>query len=378
MADEDDVTEDSKQAKGGKRRAEKLSPEQKREIASRAARARWHPDPAAKAAAKKRGGALPQAVYRGVLRVMELEIPCYVLSDGSRVIGRTSATELLTEIKGGGALEKYLGTNNLKPFVNMDLVLERMVSFALPEVDGLGKDVKGLPTDVLVDVFQGLVAALEAANHEGADVKLTNRQQAMAIRAGMFLAACSRVGLDALVDEATGYQYDRARDALEVKLKAYLSDEMRKWEKTFPDELWMEFTRLTGWRGAVTKRPKYWGHLVNELIYDALDPDVAKWLRDNVPEPRKGKNYHQWLSEQYGLEKLMRQIWMTIGLGKACETMPQLKRKVAELRGLVPVQMTLMLPPPGASTPTTRPARSKQPANDVQAGLDLSGDGPEG
>jgi hypothetical protein len=40
-------------------------------------------------------------------------MPCYVLSDGRRVIGRTSATEMLTDIKGGGALEKYLGVLGL-------------------------------------------------------------------------------------------------------------------------------------------------------------------------------------------------------------------------------------------------------------------------
>jgi hypothetical protein len=44
----------------------------------------------------------------------------------------------------------------------------------------------------------------------------------MAVKASMFLSACAKVGLDALIDEATGYQYDRARDALEIKLRAYL------------------------------------------------------------------------------------------------------------------------------------------------------------
>jgi hypothetical protein len=269
-----------------------------------------------------------------------------VLGDGRRVIGRTSATELLTEIKGGGALEKYLGSENLKPFVNSDLLLERMVAFRLPEVEGLNREVKGLPTDLLIDVFQGLVGALEATTRPESGIKLTTRQVSMALRAGMFLSACSRVGLDALVDEATGYQYERAQDALQVKLKAYLSDEMRKWEKTFPDELWVEFGRLTGWRGTVTKRPKYWGHLVNELIYEALDPDVAAWLRENAPKPRHGENYHQWLSGQYGLKKLIEHIWMVVGMAKACENMNELKRRVGEMSGRTQVQLTLLLPPP--------------------------------
>jgi hypothetical protein len=43
-----------------------------------------------------------------------------------------------------------------------------------------------------------------------------------------FLQACSGVGLVALVDEATGYQYDRAIDALQLKLKLFIEEDMRK------------------------------------------------------------------------------------------------------------------------------------------------------
>ena len=58
---------------------------------------------------------------------------------------------------------------------------------------------------------------------------------------------------------ATGYQYVRAEDALQVQLRAFLAEELRDWEKTFPDELWQEFGRLTGWSGPLHSRPKWWG-----------------------------------------------------------------------------------------------------------------------
>jgi len=166
----------------------------------------------------------------------------------------------------------------------------------------------------------------------------------MALKASMFLAACAKTGLDALVDEATGYQYARAEDALQVKLRAYLADEMRQWEKTFPDELWREFARLTDWKGSVTQRPKYWGKLVMELIYEYLDPDVAKWLKENAPAPRHGQNYHQWLNAQYGLRKLVEHIWRLIGIAGTCRDLPELKRKMAEMHGKIQVQYTLALP----------------------------------
>ena len=110
----------------------------------------------------------------------------------------------------------------------------------------------------------------------------------IAIKAGMFLSACAKTGLIALIDEATGYQYERPEDALRLKFKMFLEDEMRKWEKTFPNELWEEFGRLTHWQGSINSRPKYWGKLVMELIYGYLDPDVAEWLKTNAPAPQKG------------------------------------------------------------------------------------------
>src|SRR5258708_14613863 len=131
-------------AKGGKARAKKLVAERRDDIAKKAGIRRWAKERALTAKVNEAPPTgLPEAKYRGVLRVLDAEIPVYVLKDGNRIIGRTSATEVLTGIKGGGALEKYLGVNALKPFIDLNLVLEGMVPFRLPEVEGLGRDVKG-------------------------------------------------------------------------------------------------------------------------------------------------------------------------------------------------------------------------------------------
>jgi hypothetical protein len=330
-------------SEGGKARAKKLSSEERSAIAKKAVEARW----ARKKKAEEDSAAyLPTAKYKGFLNLMGGEIPAYVLDNGQRVIGRTSATELLTGIKGGGDLEKYIGVSSLKPFINIDLVLEGMVSFRLPEVEGLGKSVKGLPADLLIEICRGFVAALTASNVPGSEHSLTDRQKEMALKASMFLAACAKVGLDALIDEATGYQYERAQDALQVKLRAYLEEEMMKWEKTFPDELWVEFGRLTNWKGTVTQRPKYWGKLVMELVYEYLDSDVAQWLKENAPQPRHGQNYHQWLSSQYGLKKLVEHIWKLVGVASQCKDMYELRNRMAFLHGKSPLQLTLFVSPP--------------------------------
>jgi hypothetical protein len=280
---------------------------------------------------------IPVALWAGLLPVGDNDLPVYVLDDGRRLLSRTGATTSLTGTAGGD-LESYIGVAALKPFLDVDLD-DQLIEFSLRGVTH--KTVRGLSADTFLAICRAYVGALEAGALQ------TDRQRAIAAQAAMFLAACAGVGLIALIDEATGYQFTRGEDALRVKLNLYLEEEMRKWEKTFPDELWAEFGRLTNWRGATnSQRPKYWGKLVNELIYGYLDRDVAEWLKSNAPKPRHGQNYHQWLTGQYGLKKLTEHIWMVIGMARACNTMGELRQRMAEQFGRQQVQLTMFVDMP--------------------------------
>ena len=242
----------------------------------------------------------------------------------------------------GGQLAEYIKVNALKRFLPEDLTptetgqIPALIKFDTGG-EGFTKYAWGLPVEKFMEICAAYSAAAEA-------VELTEKQKTIAAKANQFLRACYKVGIIALVDEATGYQYDRPLDALQFKLKLYLEEEMRKWEKTFPDQLWIEFGRLTKWKGPVSQRPKYWGKLVMEIVYGYLDRDVSNWLKENAPKPIHGQNYHQWLTSQYGLKRLMEHIWMTIGIATSCSTMEELRRKMAEKFGRVPVQMTLYFP----------------------------------
>ena len=129
------------------------------------------------------------------------------------------------------------------------------------------------------------------------------------------------------------WERDRAYHSAHVasKLRLYLSPEKRAWTKTFPDVFWIEIARLTGHTGSIHKRPQWWGHLVNTLIYDCLDPDVGIYLRENMPKPRRGQNYHQWLTSEHGLPKLNDHIQQVIGIAKTCGTITQLQEKMARI-----------------------------------------------
>lgn len=261
----------------------------------------------------------PFAKYSGTLNLGENPVDCYVLDDESRVISMSATVKSLANDTNGD-LAKYIGVKSLQPYISMDGVVSKIVEFNIP---GNPTKAKGIPAETFLDICSAYVSALTSG------APLTEKQRGIAVNCSILLSACAKTGLIALIDEATGYQYEREADALQVKIRAFISDELRAWEKTFPDELWEEFGRLTGWQGSLHQRPKYWGKLVLELIYDALDPDVAAYLKENKPAPRHGRNYHQWFTEEYGVNQLVTHINQITGIAKICGTIDELRHKVA-------------------------------------------------
>jgi hypothetical protein len=263
----------------------------------------------------------PFAKWRGKIDLGGDELDVYVLDTGERVLALRAAIRSVSGADSGN-LGNYIGASALKPFINSELILGELLEFSIPGTQFVGR---GMTTEHFELICRGYVQAL----YQGAP--LTERQKEIAIKCAVLTSGLTRTGLDALIDEATGYQYERAEDALQVKLRLFIAEELRAWEKTFPDELWEEFGRLTNWSGPLNSRPKYWGQLVIELIYDTLDPDVAKYLRENRPAP--GVRWHQNLTENYGVRQLVSRCYEIVGLAKSCETMGELKRKVAHHYG---------------------------------------------
>ena len=326
----EDDGKDLSKVKGGKARMAKMSPVQRAENARKAAQTRW-----AKADVALTEPAIPVAKWRGQLDLGGEPVECYVLDNGERVIATRSAIKAFADADSGN-LGNYIGVSALKPFLNSDLVLGELVEFSIPGTQFRGN---GLRTASFELILRAYVTAL----HQKAG-DLTDRQRDIAIKCAVITAGLVRTGLDALVDEATGYQYERAEDALQVKLRAFIVEELRAWEKTFPDELWEEFGRLTNWSGPLHSRPKWWGRLVTELIYDTLDADVAKYLKENKPPP--GVRWHSQLTVDVGVRQLVSRCFEVIGMAKTCNDMRDLRDKVALHYGKKPIQLTFYLPSP--------------------------------
>jgi len=185
---------------------------------------------------------------------------------------------------------------------------------------------------------------LEARNAK----KLSHRQQIVADQAEILMRGFARVGIVALVDEATGYQYDRERFELQKILSAYVSDEVLKWQKTFDIEFYRELFRL--WDVPFTppyirRKPQFIGGLTNKYIYEQLPhgKEVTDVLREKSERREDGSykyRFHQSLTPEVGRESLKKQIHEVTTLMAVSDTKEQFQ-KLFEKRFSTSFQLSL-------------------------------------
>ena len=117
------------------------------------------------------------------------------------------------------------------------------------------------------------------------------------------------VGIDATSAEATGYQEVRDREALARILEAFIDKELRPWVRTFPPDFYRELFRLRGlpYPTSTVKRPQYFGHYTNDIVYRRLAPGVLAELKRVQVRDDEGRPKHklfQRLTANTGYPKL--------------------------------------------------------------------------
>lgn len=311
-------------SKGGRVRAEKLSKEERREIAKAGAQARWlKADPAREA--------LPRAVYGAddrPVRIGELEIPCYVLNDERRVL-TAAGLQMAMSIAQGGSMKKgmsrlelFISGKGISPFIFNEL--KGRVASPIIFITTGGAKAYGYEAEMLVELCEAVLAARAAG-------ALQKQQLTIAHRCEMIVRGLARVGIVALVDEVTGFQEHRRRDALHNILKAYISPELLPWTQRFPDVFYEEMFRLHGWDydPSSVRRPGVVGKFTNQFVYEQLPSGVLDELRRKNPKSETGHRklrHHQFLTEDVGHPHLEKQITKIVTLMQAAETWPQFKR----------------------------------------------------
>ena len=312
---------------GGQARARALTKEQRQAIARRAAEARWE-----KAGVEP----VPRATHTGALAVGDVRIECAVLEDDRRVlsqrgfmsaIGFRHGGAIVREVDQAGAvLPFFLAQKSLRPFIGRDLlpVLLNPIRYANPSGGGY---VNGVLASIIPQICEVWLKARDAG-------VLRKSQLRVASKADILMRGLAHVGILALVDEATGYQADRARDALARILEEFVAKELQPWVKTFKWEFYEQLFRLRHieFDGKnLNRAPRYIGHDTNNLIYKRLAPGVLDELRKLNPPDSKGQRknkHHMHLTRDKGHPKLEVHIEKVTMLMRAFDDWDEFKKRL--------------------------------------------------
>lgn len=253
-----------------------------------------------------------RAEFSGVLQLGAAEIPCANLPGGRRVIAEVAILNALGRTYSGyysqrdaaaGAadataepIHRAVSPKALHAFIPADLatMLQNPIAYQVPGGNSVSK---GIPAEALPMILDVWIQAHQAG-------VLTPRQVETAERARLLRDGFAQVGIAAMVDEATGAQYARARFAMAQFLESYVTRELAAWEIMFESEFYKEMFRLRGWdMSDLSKRPGIVGKWTADIIYSRLAPGVLQRLQEIVPRDSKGRlkyKFHQALTRDRG------------------------------------------------------------------------------
>jgi hypothetical protein len=254
------------------------------------------------------------------LKLGDLEIPCYVLEDGTRVFsGRGVQKAIGYDSKSGQWMKSFCNIKGLSPYfyAGDQSIAERLsnpIKFKRVDAGGSQSDTNGYEVTLLVDICSIIIDANRAGDFD--DTKIVRN-------ADIIIRSVAKVGIIALVDEVTGYQQDknRAKDELQKFLAQFISDEASRWVKTFNDSFFEMIYRMHGWSWTLThRRPGVVGKWINDIVYERLTPVILTELQKVNPKTDKGTRkdrHHQHLTEDVGRPKLKEHLAAVEALGRA-------------------------------------------------------------
>jgi hypothetical protein len=306
---------------GGFVTAKSLTPEQRKEKAKKAIAARW--DKSIKTATH---GSPDHPLLIG-----DIAIPCYVLNDGTRVLSQSGMQIGVGMSRGGGKTGaprmvefiEILEKKGLKT-ANLSVRLKNPIIFK----NKFKTRIHGYEATIINDICDLVLEARKSG--------FIDKNSVIAQRCEVLVRGLSRVGIIALIDEATGYQKSRAADALSKILEAFIAKELQPYVKTFPPEFYENMFRLRGlpFPSESVGRPKYFGILTNDIIYKRLAPGVLEELKRITPRDDKGRyknKFFQRLTQNEGYRKLVELIASVITIMRLSERWADFMEKINKL-----------------------------------------------
>ena len=323
----------SGKARGGKARAKKLSASKRSAIAKKAADSRWADLPIAVCATSE----------GRPLRIADIELECYVLEDGTRLLSQAGFLSAIgRHRKANVRREKVpaiLQGKAISPFICEETLQKGTpIAFRTPH----GIRASGYRAELLPEVCEVYLKARDAN-------VLPPNQLHVAKQAEILVRGLAHVGIIALVDEATGYQDVRARNALALILEQFIAKELQAWVRTFPDDYYRGMFRLRGlqYPEDTVRRPQYFGTLTNDVVYARLAPGVLDELKKVTPRSATGNlrhKYFQRLTTNLGYPKLREHLGSVVTIMKLSDSwrafMDNLDRLHPRYGRTIPMELT--------------------------------------
>lgn len=292
-------------AAGGVARAQKLSRQERQDIAKKGAIARWE------ATRKPLDPSIKRAIYGSpekLLKIGDAAVECYVLEGGTRVLsgrGMQAAIGLGGEAKTHGSkLRKFLDLDAIKEYVNNDLAMAMLNPQRFVRPGRGGKPAIAFEATLLIDLCEAIIKANEVSGSKSL--------KPLAMQAQIITLSFAKAGIIAAIDEITGYQEVREKDAIQKIVDKYLTDYAQKWAKVFPDEFWEKLLRAKGYESYIgLPRRSFVGHWVNDVIYARLAPGVLAKLRELNPRVEgKGRKWKhtQFMTDDHGAPELRQHL----------------------------------------------------------------------
>lgn len=219
----------------------------------------------------------------------------------------------------------------MQPYISAELITTLSESITYKATNGT--EAIGVRAEVLPEICDVWIKS-----HQKGAVPPTSQE--VAEKAYLLLKGFANVGIIALVDEATGYQYERERDELQKILKAYISPELLPWQQRFPNDFYVQLFRLNGWdytTKGINKRPGVIGKWTKILVYEQLPKGVLQELEKTTPKNEAGKykaKLHQSLAEDVGNPHLGAQITQIITLFKLSDNMQHMWKQLLKLKSV--------------------------------------------
>ena len=148
--------------------------------------------------------------------------------------------------------------------------------------------------------------------------------------AEIIVRASAKVGIIALVDEATGYQKVRRDRDLQLKLQAFIADDMQEWARMFPQDFWYELARLEGIKYSPRHRPLALGQVRHGLRLRRHRPRYRSGTTQDQSEPEVPEKPSPVVAG-IRAERVNNQIQQVIAVMKTCDDMDEFRKRFARV-----------------------------------------------